>query len=73
MKKDVKEKFREFLRGETARAEHGLDPVEEVMKIAAYSDDVRARLMSIRMLARELGADNLQTPPRWDARWKVIR
>ena len=71
MTKDEKQKFRDFITREAARPPEN-DPIEVVKWIAAYSDDVRAQLMAIRMLARELGSSD---PPNMEAnaKWDVIR
>ncbi len=72
MRKDVKEKFRAYILAEADRVGEKVDPVRVVMRIAAYSDDTRAQLMSIRMLKRELAADDAYSSGRWDGRWNVI-
>ena len=66
-----KRAFRRFITKEADRKSEN-DPIEVVRRIAAYSDDVLARLKSIRMLARELGSAD---PPNLelDAKWKVVR
>ena len=72
MTKDEKRDFRAYILEEQDRPPSQTDPIEVVRRIAAYSNDVRAQLMSIRMLARELGSAD---PPNMelDAKWKVVR
>ena len=71
MEKDEKRKFRDFILREQDRPLEN-DPIQVVRRIALHSKDVRAQLMSIRMLARELGS---ATPPNMEttAKWSVIR
>ena len=72
MTKDQKQEFRDFILAEMNLPPSETDPIRVVRDIAAHSNDVRAQLMAIRMLARELGAVD---PPTqiYDAKWKVIR
>ena len=66
-----KRDFRAYIAEDAAKGSE-YDPIEIVRRIAEHSDDVLARLKSIRMLARELASSS---PPSMElnAKWKVVR
>ncbi len=71
MNKDEKRAFLDFIGEELGRVS-GLDPIEELRRIAMNSSDVRARLQSIRMLASELMSAEPPPPPSDRAKWGVV-
>ena len=73
MKRTERLGFAKAVLDEFARASSGSgeDPVLELRHIAAYSDDVKARLQAVRMLAGELEGDAVAERPT--AKWAVVR